>query len=267
MSIQQPSFPNLDLKEVLAEVKARYESSAKLESVKAIVYGDAGTGKTTLMGTCRAPILIHSFDPGGTRVLANEIAKGRVFVDSRFELEQSKKPTAYSLWESAYEDLKRKGVFTKLGTFVIDSITSMSEACMDAVIAKQGRAGQVPQLQDYMLLGNTLRDVLKDLSDLPCDVFVLGHAETEKDEITGRTNTSLMITGKMKTKFPIIFDELWVTQSKSDGKKVEYTILTANDGIYRAKTRIGSGKFLPVEPADVKKLFAKAGLPTGDKEL
>lgn len=254
-----------DLKAVLGEVLDRYRATAKTTSVKAIVYGDAGTGKTTLLGTARAPILIHSFDQGGTRVLESEIAKGRVYPDIRFEVEQSKAPTAYELWEQEYNKLKAKKVFDSLGAYAIDSITSMSDALMNSILAKQKRAAQVPQLQDYMILGNTLKDILKDLADLPCDVFVLGHAETERDEITGKTSTALMITGKMKVRFPLIFDELWVTQSKNDGKKQEYSLLTANDGIYKAKTRIGSGKFSPIEVPNIKALLAKAGLPHEDR--
>jgi len=41
-----------------------------------------------MLKTCRLPVLIHSFDPGGSDVLKKEIADGKILVDNRFETDE-----------------------------------------------------------------------------------------------------------------------------------------------------------------------------------
>lgn len=210
-------------------------------------------------------------------MLAKEIALGRVAVDQRFESEpKAVSPRAWSLWESEYERLKRLRIFDQLGTFCIDSLTTMSEAMMNAIMSKGVKvetvAGQrVPSMQCYMALGLMLRDVFKDLSELPCDVIVTAHMEAEKDELSGAVMSSIMVTGKMKVKIPMLFDEVYValtTPGTSDGKVApQFFLQTQNNGIYKARTRLGgNGVFAEREPANIKALLKKAGYQCEDKE-
>jgi hypothetical protein len=77
----------------------------KNKSFNALIYGSMGSGKTNITRTCRGPVLIHSFDPGGTKTVRDEIEKGKIYADTRFEIEDPFKPTAFVLWDKTYHRL------------------------------------------------------------------------------------------------------------------------------------------------------------------
>ena len=79
-------------------IRELYESNPNKDTFNAIIYGYMGTGKTQVIGTARKPVLIHSFDPGGEKVLVDKIKKGQVMVNSEFQHEDDKKPTSYRAW-------------------------------------------------------------------------------------------------------------------------------------------------------------------------
>lgn len=258
----------IDVKKEFEEIRARYAEGMKHSGYNAMVYGYMGSGKTHLLGTARKPVLIHAFDPGGEKTLADQIESGEVLVDARFQSEDAKKPTAFRSWEREFDRLRNSDFFEHIGTFAIDSITTWSEALMNAILKAQGRAGGIPQMQDYLVQINTIRDYVKIITALPCDVILTGHVDTEKDEVTGRITTGIMVTGKLKEKIPLLMDEVYMTMAKETSKGIEYSILTRNTGLFKARTRIGrNGTFDTYEEPDIKHLLRKAGMNTDDKPL
>lgn len=250
-------------------IRELYRMSPTKDSFNALIYGYMGTGKTTMIGTARKPVLLHCFDPGGEKVLVDQIKAGEVMVNNSFQNEDAKKPTAYRGWEKEFDRLRGiDGFFESIGTFAIDSVTTWSEALMNVILKNNGRAGDTPQLQDYLVQINILRDTIKLITTLPCDVIFTGHVDTDKDEITGRMMSGVMITGKLKEKLPLLLDEVYMSTSKETSKGVEYTVLTRNTGLYKARTRLGrNGIFETYEQPNIKKLLEKAGMDSSDKPL
>ena len=139
---------------------------------------------------------------------------------------------------------------------------------MNAILKENGRSAGTPQMQDYLVQINTLRDAIKLITSLPCDVILTGHVDSEKDEVTGRVTTGVMITGKLKEKLPLLMDEVYMAVTKESSKGVEYSLLTRNTGLYKARTRLGrSGIFDTYEEPNLKVLMEKAGLDASDKPL
>ena len=217
-------------------------------------------------------MLIYSFDPGGTKVLKEEIARGEVMV-ILCEDENAKSPTEFRKWEDMFMQHRREGLFENIGTVVIDSITFWAEACMSEVMkANSKNRGNavpgVPIMQDWMIQMRVMSDHLKLLTTLPCDTIINAHIDSERDEVTGRIFTSLMVTGKLKRRIPLLFDELYVSMSQPSATGSSFVWLTQNDGMYEAKTRLGvGGKFEKYEPQNYKALLKKAGYNTEDKPL
>jgi len=89
----------LDIQKELSELQTMYKDNARTNSFNALIYGAMGTGKTNIARTCRKPVLIHSFDPGGTKTVRDEVEKGTVYVDNRFENEDAMNPTAFAAWD------------------------------------------------------------------------------------------------------------------------------------------------------------------------
>ncbi len=261
-----------DILEQIIRVRGHYEDSSKNTSFNAFIYGKGKTGKTTIIGTARKPIWIDSFDPGGSKVLREAIGRGEVIVDSRYEDESYKKPSACKLWDEEFQKKLKSGLFNHLGTYVIDSGTKWQDAILHTIVARHQKAGKrpdfIPAIQDYLVQQHDVIEGLATCCCLPCDFIVTGHLEYDKDEMTGQMLSSIMTVKKLKEKTPILFDEIYLTIAKPSSSGIKYNIMTVTDGLCIAGTRIGGrGKFKAIEEPDIKGLLKKAGLPFEDKPL
>jgi hypothetical protein len=257
----------MDIKKEFEAIRAMYSSQAQQKSFNALVYGDFGTGKTNLIRTCRLPVHIDSFDPGGTKTVRDEVKGGSILADTRYEVEDPMKPTAFELWDKEYSRRKRDGYFNAIGTYVIDSATTWASAAMNVILKKAGRLGGPPFQQDYLPAMSMIENAIKDMVTLPCDVILTAHLDVDKDEASGRMFVGPMFVGKLKQRIPLLFDELYCAQVKNTAAGPVYTLLTRSDGIFKARTRLGKGGIFETnEKPDVKALLKKAGYDTADKE-
>ena len=253
---------------MIADVRKMYEEDPRAKRFNALIMGRTGTGKTHLLTTCRKPVLLHSFDPGGslTRALQPDIKKGNIVVDNRFEEDSVEDPRAWVLWERTFRDLRAKKAFNYFGTYAVDGLTSAGEVLMNQIVKVDTKnTTGIPQLQNYLRQQITLVNMIRQALMLPCDVIFTGHIGTEKDEVTGTIVTALFVSGKLVIKIPLLFDEVYVTQVRRSSSGSSYGILTTNDGLYQARTRMGGGVFLPFEEPDIKALLKKAGKDYEDK--
>ncbi len=74
----------LEVKRLASEVKELYGNDTRQDSFNLLLCGDSGAGKTFLASTCRKPVHIDSFDPGGTKHLKQWIDRGEIIVDTRY---------------------------------------------------------------------------------------------------------------------------------------------------------------------------------------
>lgn len=253
---------------ILQQIQAAYqaETAGAKQKVNFIVYGDVGTGKSVLTRTMPRPVLVHSFDPGGmkSRLLEPLIKSGDILVE-RFEDEDPAAPTMFKKHADRFRELAKAKVFDSIGTFVVDPITGMADYIMNQILKEGGRAGTTPQIQDYMVQQRMIQNALRIYASLPCYFVATGHIERGKDEITGAILAELMIPGKAALKTPALFDEIYVSQVTQTAKGPEHTLLTQNDGLYKARTRIGAGIFERKEVSDISALLKKAGYQTERK--
>ena len=268
----------LRIKAEAKQIQQTYNSNPRTNSYNAIIYGKTGSGKTSLLRTCRMPIHVDSFDPGGTKVLEgsailneveyqDEMKKGNIIVDSRFEDEDPLNPKVAKLWDDEYHRRKKLGYFNYLGTYVIDSMTTWAQCIMYAIMKKAGRVGAQPFQQDWLPQMTVIENSLRDMVTLPCDCVLIGHADTNKDDATGKMFISLMVTGKLTTRIPLLFDEIYYANTKETSKGIEYQLLTRSTGLYTARSRLAKdGKIDIYEPPVIKDILKKAGKSTKDKE-
>jgi hypothetical protein len=237
-----------------------YQAKGRTNKANVLLYGDFGTGKTTMIGTAPKPIWLHSFDPGGTTTSALQplIESGDIVVQD-FSGDSYKTPRRFREWEREFDQMVRDGVFAHIGTFALDSMTKWADSLIHEVVNKGGMKNDgIPQLRDYLVQQMAAVDYLEKFCDLPCNVIVTGHIGLEKDEVTGKMETGLLLAGKLSGKVPLVFDEKWLT--RTEGKRdVRYVVQTRNDGYYKAETRMGGGKFAQFEEPNFQELLRKAG--------
>lgn len=265
----------------LEKIKARADKIAKIygenprkETFNAIIYGPIKIGKSSLIKTCRAPILVHSFDPGGTIVLRDEIENGRVLANTSFENEDPFNPWVFKDWVDEMKTLDRDGFFDSLGTFVIDSTTTWIQCIMYHVIKlavmndkkKKRVLGGHPHENDWLPQMQHIENWMRIFVSLPCDCILLGHDNIPTDRDTGAVigDKTLLITGKLDKRVPALFDEIYY-MDRHNGK-VKLQTLTKN-GV-QSGTRMGrGGRLEEYEEPNIKGILKKVGFPHEDKTL
>lgn len=255
-------MPPLNIKKTIEELQTMYASSSGVNKVNFLLYGDMGTGKTTMaVETCRKPCLLHSFDPGGADSVDPKLIRdGLVIVDNRYEHDDPKKPTAFEAWDREFERLLNGGFFNNIGTYVLDSTTTWSQAAMYAVMKKAGRSAGVPQQNDYLPQMTMLENAVKVMCALPCDIVITAHKKADKDEVTGKISTTPLLTGKLTQRIPLLFNEIYYVVAKETSKGTEYSVQTQACSTYMARTRMGRrGLFEKFEKPDIKYLLKKGG--------
>ena len=268
----------LDARIEADKLRTKYANDPRLQSFRVLVTGEGKTGKTHLLRTARRPVHIDSFDPGGTLVLRDLVAKGDVVADTVYELEDREKPTMFREWCRTFEQRVRGKYFESIGTYSLDSSTMWADAIMNWVLDAAKIAGKAPRwAHDYVPQKVEIQNWMRRILSLPCDVVVTGHLDGiyeatvlnrgSRDEETVQvlTGYKYMTTGKGAVIIPLMFDEHWTTFAEEKGQGTEYKLLTAKWKLYRAGTRIGRGVFSTFEVPDIKALLKKAGWPTNDK--
>lgn len=259
------SLNNEQAAEQFQSIRSMYQQ--KTDTLGALVYGDWGCGKTTLLGTAPKPVLIDSFDPGGTKVLRDQIEKGEVMVRA-YEKEDSDAPTQYVKWEQQFSKDLNSGIFNHIGTYCVDSLTLIIQAGLNYLAKKSNLPDNIPGPREYQILGKQLGNLAKVMSDQPCHFIMTAHLEIEKDELLGSILAQIRGFKSVKADLPILFDEKWFLEPVHKPNGSEYFIHTKTRGIYKASTRLGSkGRFDAKEPADIAALIRKAGLNADDKPL
>lgn len=262
------------------------ELKALTESYKAkprrhtttLVRGEKSIGKTTLAHSMIKPVLIHSFDPGGTDSIDPEYLKdGRIIVDDRFETTDYDNPESFSMWESVFMTYRKKGVFNKVGTYFLDSLTGWISVTKDHIQFKPPEPGMSTGYSltklGWGMLSSVLQIMVRMCNTLPCHVVLSAHQDRFIDEISQTSTLGIAAPPSLQINIPAMFSEYYVlVLDPKDEKDVngitKRKLLTTTIANVPAGTRIGRfGKFDMFEPPNFKHLLSKVGYATEDLPL
>jgi hypothetical protein len=214
------------------------DQASMVNGAKVLVYGPPGIGKTVLLSTAPAPILL-SAESG-----ALSIRKMRVPM-----IEIS---TVQDLME-AHQWLTNSAEANQFQTVCIDSISEIAEV----VLNNAKRQVKDPR-QAYGELLEKMESVIRTFRDLPRrNVCMVAKMEPTKDELTGVVKYGPAMPGsKLAVKLPYFFDEVFRMGTNKTPQGVEYRFLqTQPDLQYEAKDR--SGCLDPIEPPNLANIFNK----------
>jgi len=261
---------NLKIIKKAEEIRKLYNESPHKDAFNLLLLGESGSGKSYFLRTCRKPVLIDSFDPGGAKCLRDFISDGSIIADTRWEEEDPKRPSVFALWQKEMAERTRMNFWDHVGTYVIDSATMWSESIMNWVQAASGRAGEAPKFtKDYVpqkvQIRNWIRAIMKDVKG---DFILIGHLRAVEDQVSGQVHYRFMTTGQGMVVIPLLFEEIWVADPRKIAKGVDYRFLTQSTGIHVARSRLAKGGMLETyEEPDMKKILKKVGMNYEDKPL
>ena len=212
-------------------------SDVRAHGLKAVIYGHAGVGKTTLATTCPDPIII-SAESGLLSIASADLP----FIEIK---------TMADLRE-AYAFVKKSDECQGVQTVVIDSLSEIAEVVLIAEKDKttDGRAA-------YGEMASQMTGLIRAFRDLPGkNVVMTAKVEKAQDE-TGRILYSPSMPGsKVGQSLPYFFDLVLALRVEKDAEGITQRWLQCQpDGIWTAKDR--SGRLDEAEEPDITALIEK----------
>lgn len=210
-----------------------------------LIFGSTGAGKTQQFATLPGKKLAYLFDPNALDTLKGYDIDFEEFMPDTLNLSITslKKGTmagtnsklraknSYEKWEKHFEASLEDGLLDQYDNIMIDSLTTFSDMVMDTVLKMNGRDGQWPQQDDYGPQMNTIAKVFRVLTAMNKRVYVTGHMEMMKDQVSQRIYQQPLVTGKLRTKLPLLFSQIFYAEAEFNqtAKTVTYNLQTKPD--------------------------------------
>lgn len=209
---------------------------------KILMLGDTGSGKTTQMLTLPGKTFAYLFDPNAILSLQGADIEYEEFLPDRLNLSINSlkagkgdgnrsgvQSDLYVEWEKDFTQKLRDGFFDDFDNIGFDSATTFLDLVMDRVLTINGRAGQWPQQDDYGPQMLSFTSVVRTLTATGKTIFMTGHMETYQDKLTSRVFRGPLMTGKLKTKIPLLFSDIFIAEAETAGDSVVHKIQTTKD--------------------------------------
>ena len=214
------------------------------DGVKCLIYGTAGTGKTTLASTLdHKRTLIVSFESGLLSLLDEPGSEDIQYVNV----------TTLKELNEVYDELCKPAMQSKFDNIFIDSLSEISELVLATVKADpKVYKGMQDNMKLYMITQEEMVKIAKAFRDLKgYNIFMTCLAEPYVKNMK-ETMRPLMVGQKLGTKMLSLFDFIFYMAAEDDGKRVMFTQPSTT---HEAKSR--SRKLLNKEDANLGYILNK----------
>lgn len=215
-----------------------------------LLVGDGGSHKTFFTGTCPKPY-IFDFDAGTAILRHNQEAEFDLFKDFPKGSKMINPEKGYyergKAWPAFLKKINEIGEKMEKGTspystISLDSLTTLSDICMNYVLVSDGHQGS-PQIQHWGSQIQLLQAVMDQFSSWEVIKVVTAHIQRNTNEVNQQIEMLPLVTGKLAGKVGIYFDEVYYCGAKADDRaefKRKWSVTTAPTGMYKAaKSRYG----------------------------
>jgi phage nucleotide-binding protein len=220
-------------------INLRSTKGLHANGVKLLVYGNAGSGKTSLIPTLPNPVVFSA--EGGLLSIADADLP---FVEV----------SSYDTLMEAYRWVVESDEAKQFESIALDSISEIAEVVLnhEKKIAKDPR-------QAYGSMQEQMADIIRAFRDIPGKhIYFTAKCEKATDE-SGRILYAPSMPGnKTGQQLPYFFDEVLALRVEKDAEGVaQRALMCDSDGVWQAKDR--SGKLDGWEAPDLGAIIAKIG--------
>ena len=220
-------------------IKLRSTAGLHANGVKVLVYGQAGAGKTSLIKTLPAPLVLSA--EGGLLSIAD--------ADVPF-IEVSSMDTL----KEAYQWVLNADEAKHFQSIALDSISEIAEVVLnfEKKNTKDPRAA-------YGAMQEQMGDIIRGFRDLPGkNVYFSAKLEKTQDEMGRVLYAPSMPGNKVGQSLPYFFDEVLALRVERDADgNSQRALMCESDGLWQAKDR--SGKLSAWEAPDLGEIIKKIG--------
>lgn len=229
-----------------------------LSKHKFLLLGDTGSGKTTQLLTFPGKKFAYLFDPNAILSLRGHDIEYEEFLPDQLNLSvkslskgkgdstTSYQSDIYLRWEQDFDQRVKDGFFDDIDVISLDSITTLLDLIMDRTLSINGRAGHWPQQDDYGPQMITFINICRTLTSMDKTLIMTGHLELRQDDLSKKIVRQPVMTGKLKTKIPLLFSDIFICESDNDGQgHTSHKIQTVKD---RQMTAVRSSFKPALEP-------------------
>ena len=213
-------------------VNLKSTSGCTPAGVKTLVYGAAGTGKTTLIAGMPTPLIL-SAESGLLSLQGSDLQY--LEINSVSDLREAYK------WLVGSQEAKH------FESVALDSISEIAELTLATSLAtnKDGRAA-------YGALNTTISEIVRVFRELPLHVLLIAKLDKGQDELGRITYSPGMPGQKLSQSLPYFVDEVLALRVTTTGER---ELLCQPDSLWLAKDR--SGRLDRLEPPDLGALIRK----------
>lgn len=210
---------------------------------KFLLVGSTGGGKTSQIVTLPGRTFAYLFDPSALSSLRGFDVEYETFFPEKVNISaqsltkgKGDRPLGkddasevYREWEEDFEKKISTNYFDAFDNIAFDSFTTFSDIVMDRILFINGRPGHFPQQDDWTAQMASITNVVRTLVGMNKLLLFTAHDEFKQDEQSKRMQNSLILTGKLKVKLPLLFSEIWHMDSACTADKIYYTAQTRSD--------------------------------------
>lgn len=219
--------------------------SQSIHWLNMMIYSEPGVGKTHLIGTAQdhkltSPVLVFDID-GGVTTLRNRPEIDVIQVRSLKQL-----ITGYrNLFNAVPSDGKK----FPYGTIAIDTFSELQSLDLSMIMKEFAKINDkidpdIPDMRGYGKSGAHMREIIRAFRDLPCNLIISCHSETDRDNNMKLIN-KIKLTGKLKVDIPGFLDIVGFYRAETNGDELTRYLQFQGTETVVAKDR--TGVFDPVE--------------------
>lgn len=231
------------------------------EWLKVMSVGESGEGKSVFASSFPTPGFIFDF---GKEI---QSYKQKDFFYEQYDLSAQ----GWSKFEKDFGELRKcikegtrmpgdsgKGSYQ---TVIVDNVSAMTDICMEKAMQldpKRSPTGGPLWNVHYQMVKNLMEGRLRQLLNLDCNLVLIAHLDTIKDEEGAVIGVEPSLTGKLSGDVPAYFDEVYYHCHRKEGGTTKWFVQTVPISRNHGRSRLsGKDRLLPdLVENDYKEIIA-----------